>query len=271
MTMLVQDMYDGVKEMIKREKELSGGAPAAAPKKSAPAPAGAAPDITAGAHLKTPEDITGYPLFPSGCTSLLSKYLTKDVYEKYKGKKDSCGVSFERMILSGTQNVDSGIGVYAGCHKSYYEFGEGFFDKIVEHYHKHPKDGKHVSNMNYKELNCPPFTAEEAARIQSTRIRVGRNLADYPLGPGISKDQRNEVESKVSGVLSKFTGELGGKYYSLKSMSKEDQNQLINDHFLFKEGDRFLEACALNRDWPEGRGIFHNDAKTFLVWINEED
>merc|ERR1711915_293955 len=27
----------------------------------------------------------------------------------------------------------------------------------------------------------------------------------------------------------------------------------------------------MERDWPEGRGIFHNDAKTFLIWINEED
>jgi len=27
----------------------------------------------------------------------------------------------------------------------------------------------------------------------------------------------------------------------------------------------------MERDWPEGRGIFHNDAKTFLVWVNEED
>merc|ERR1712076_291692 len=25
------------------------------------------------------------------------------------------------------------------------------------------------------------------------------------------------------------------------------------------------------RDWPEGRGIFHNTDKTFLVWVNEED
>jgi len=49
------------------------------------------------------------------------------------------------------------------------------------------------------------------------------------------------------------------------------QKQLIEDHFLFKEGDRFLETCGLNREWPEGRGIYHNDAKTFLVWINEED
>jgi len=46
---------------------------------------------------------------------------------------------------------------------------------------------------------------------------------------------------------------------------------LIADHFLFKEGDRFLESSGLNRDWPAGRGIFHNKEKTFLVWVNEED
>jgi arginine kinase len=46
---------------------------------------------------------------------------------------------------------------------------------------------------------------------------------------------------------------------------------LIDDHFLFKEGDRFLEAVGLNRDWPNGRGIFHNKEKSFLVWVNEED
>ena len=54
-------------------------------------------------------------------------------------------------------------------------------------------------------------------------------------------------------------------------MTEAQQNQLIADHFLFKEGDRFLDACGLNRDWPEGRGIFHNNDKTFLVWVNEED
>jgi len=30
-------------------------------------------------------------------------------------------------------------------------------------------------------------------------------------------------------------------------------------------------ASGLERDWPEGRGIFHNDTKTFLCWVNEED
>ena len=46
---------------------------------------------------------------------------------------------------------------------------------------------------------------------------------------------------------------------------------MIADHFLFKEGDRFLDSAGLNRDWPSGRGIFHNKEKTFLIWINEED
>lgn len=72
-------------------------------------------------------------------------------------------------------------------------------------------------------------------------------------------------------ALKTFDGELQGKYYGLGTMTASEQNQLIADHFLFKEGDRFLEACGVNRDWPNNRGIFHNDGKTFLVWVNEED
>ena len=107
--------------------------------------------------------------------------------------------------------------------------------------------------------------------IVSTRFRVGRNLAEFPLGPGITKEQRDKVESTVSEVLKTFTGELAGSYYALNKMSDADRKQLVADHFLFKEGDRFLESCGLNREWPAGRGIFHNKDKTFLVWINEED
>ena len=85
MTSLVQDMYNGVKAMIKREMELA---------KIANAPA-AAGTVKAGTHLKKPEDISGFVVFPAGTTSLVSKYCTKAVYDKYKGKKDKAGVSFE--------------------------------------------------------------------------------------------------------------------------------------------------------------------------------
>ena len=96
-------------------------------------------------------------------------------------------------------------------------------------------------------------------------------MAEFPLGPGISKEQRDQVEAYVTKACKNFTGELEGSYYSLATMTKEQQTQLIADHFLFKEGDRFLESSGLNRDWPAGRGIFHNKEKTFLIWVNEED
>ena len=44
--------------------------------------------------------------------------------------------------------------------------------------------------MDASKLNAPPFAAEDAKMIKSTRIRVGRNLADFPLGPGITNEQR---------------------------------------------------------------------------------
>jgi hypothetical protein len=61
---------------------------------------------------------------------------------------DSHGFSFKQAIFSGCQNTDSGIGVYAGSHDSYKVFS-ALFDHIIEDYHGHGKDAKHVSNMDY--------------------------------------------------------------------------------------------------------------------------
>jgi ATP:guanido phosphotransferase, C-terminal catalytic domain len=33
----------------------------------------------------------------------------------------------------------------------------------------------------------------------------------------------------------------------------------------------FSSFLSHGTDWPDGRGIFHNKDKTFLVWVNEED
>ena len=183
--------------------------------------------------MKKPEDITGFPIFPAGTTSSLSRHLTRDVWNELKDKSDSCGVSFKTCILSGVQNTDSGIGCYAGSHKGYYEMAS-LFDGVIEEYHKHGKDAKHISNMDYTQLNCPPFPEEDAAMIKSTRIRVGRNLAKFPLGPGITREQRNQVEADAIKAFESFEGELAGKYYPLGSMSEEDRAKLVADHFLFK-------------------------------------
>merc|ERR1719378_1458418 len=75
----------------------------------------------------------------------------------------------------------------------------------------------------------------------------------------------------MSSALQRLDGDLAGKYYPLTGMDEAVRQQLVDDHFLFVSGDRNLTVAGMERDWPEGRGIFHNDAKTFLMWVNEED
>jgi len=210
-----------------------------------------------------------FPSLPSNCTSMLCKHLTKEVFEALKDKKTNNGFTLQDAINSGVENIDSGIGVYAGDEESYTTFAP-LFDPIIQDYHGFSTEDKHQSNLNPDDLNAPN-PDPEGKFIVSTRIRVGRNVDNMPLGPAITREQRNKVEKDVSEALQAMSGNLAGTYYPLNGMSEEVSAALIADHFLFKAGDRFLESAGLNRDWPEGRGIYHNDEKTFLVWINEED
>merc|ERR1719489_105619 len=72
-------------------------------------------------------------------------------------------------------------------------------------------------------------------------------------------------------AFNNLTGDLAGTYYPLTGMDEATRQKLVDDHFLFMSGDRNLIVAGMERDWPEGRGIFHNKDKTFLVWVNEED
>ena len=107
--------------------------------------------------------------------------------------------------------------------------------------------------------------------VHSARIRVGRSIDGFGLSPGITKEQRVGVEKLMKSATATFTGDLAGQYYPLTGMDEKVRQQLVDDHFLFVSGDRNLTVAGMERDWPEGRGIFHNAAKTFLIWINEED
>ena len=170
-----------------------------------------------------------YPEFPKECTSLLCKYLTPEVFDALKDKKTINGFTLEQAINSGVRNIDSGIGVYAGDEESYTVFA-ALFDPIIKDYHGFDTEDKHQSNLNPDDLNAPN-PDPEGAFIVSTRIRVGRNVDTMPLGPAISKEQRDQVEASVVKGLSSLEGELEGKYYPLLGMSKEVQDDLIKEHF----------------------------------------
>lgn len=120
-------------------------------------------------------------------------------------------------------------------------------DPIIEDYHLHGKKAKHMSNMNHDQLNCPVLTCDDADLVLSCRIRVNRNFADYPLGPALTKIQRDKVEEICSEVFATFTGELEGTYFNLNRITKAEQELLNEDNFLFGQGDRFLESAGFNR------------------------
>merc|ERR1739844_278299 len=142
------------------------------------------------------------------------------------------------------------------------------FDAIIQEYHGISADAKHTSDMDPEKIKG---NVNEGVPVHSTRIRVGRSIDGFGLSPGITKEQRLRVERLMKNALSKLTGDLAGTYYPLSGMDENIRQQLVDDHFLFMSGDPNLKVAGMERDWPEGRGIFHNAAKTFLVWVNEED
>merc|ERR1711907_52598 len=139
--------------------------------------------------FKSADELVDYDtFFPAGKTkSTLSKKLTKEIWEEYKDQKDDAGVTFKTCVFSGIKNLDSGIGLYAGSHSSYKKFNK-LFDAVIEDYHKHGVNDTHKTDMDAEGLVNATFTEAESAMVNSTRIRVGRNLADYPLGPGVTKE-----------------------------------------------------------------------------------
>ena len=112
--------------------------------------------------------------------------MSKEIWEEYKDLKDDSGVSFKVCVFSGIKNLDSGIGVYAGSHSSYTKFNK-LFDKVISDYHGHKPEDVHNSDMTSEGLTGAELDEGDAAMIISTRIRVGRNLEDFPLGPGVTK------------------------------------------------------------------------------------
>lgn len=202
-------------------------------------------------------------------TSLLSQFLTADVFEKIKDRRTSLGGYLIDQIRSGIANPDSSIGVYATDGAAYETFAP-LYMPIIVHYHQLADDFAH-----------PPLTFGDPSKLVdldpenkyviSTRVRCARSLDGYPLNSLLNEDQYKEIESKAAEVLKSFSGDLQGEYHSLDSIPESQRQELVKQHFLFKQGDRFLEAANACRHWPQGRGIFYNEAKTVLVWVNEED
>lgn len=235
-------------------------------------PSGDNTQASAGAEISTShaDELWGKLQANPDCKSLLKKHLTNERFQKLKGLKTRFGGTLADCIRSGCLNTDSGVGIYASDPDAYEVFGE-ILNEVIKDYHKvdslnHPSpDFGCIEKLGFGDLD------PSSEYIISTRVRVGRSHDSFGFPPVLTKQNRLAMEKASEDALSKLDGELKGSYHSLLGMSKETQKQLMEDHFLFNDSDRFLKAANGYDDWPEGRGIFFNNDKTFLVWVNEED
>ena len=207
------------------------------------------------------------------------------MWAQLKDLKTKNGVPFAKCIKTGMDNkghpMIKTVGMVAGDEESYETF-KALFDPVIDARHGgYPADAKHPTDLDYGKLSNTVIDPT-GKYVISTRVRTGRSIRGIKLPPSCTKEERREIERVLSTALKGLEGELKGDYYPLAGsysyapklggMTEAEENKMRDDHFLFQEPDStLLLSSGMGRHWPDARGIFANDQKTFLVWVNEED
>ena len=165
----------------------------------------------------------------------MAKVLTPDLYNKLRDKETPSGFTLDDVIQTGVDNPGHPfimtVGCVAGDEESYTVFKD-LFDPIIQDRHGgyKPTD-KHKTDLNHENLKGGDDL--DPNYVLSSRVRTGRSIKGYTLPPHCSRGERRAVEKLSVEALNSLTGEFKGKYYPLKSMTEQEQQQLIDDHFLF--------------------------------------
>merc|ERR1712193_7695 len=195
------------------------------------------------------------------------------LYDKLKTKNTKLGVTFGHCIKT--------VGAVAGDEESYELFRE-FFDPVISARHGgYAADAKHPTDMNPANLSKTPIDPT-GKYVLTTRCRTGRSVRGTRLPPCCSFEERRELERVIVKGLMGLEGDLKGDYFPLHGnrsyaakptgMSLEKEEELRSNGNLFQEPDStLLLSSGCGRHWPDARGIFHNEAQNFFVWVNEED
>ncbi|KAG7221121.1 hypothetical protein INR49_017562 [Caranx melampygus] len=173
----------------------------------------------------------------------MASNLTPAIYAKLCDKATPNGYTLDEAIQTGVDNPGhpfiKTVGMVAGDEESYEVFAD-LLDPIIKERHNgyDPRVMKHPTDLDSSK---------------------GEDRAQYPgakPAPACTRAERREVERVVVDALAGLKGDLAGRYYSLTQMTDKEQQQLIDDHFLFDKPVSPLLTCAgMARDWPDARGI----------------
>uniref|UniRef100_H2Z695 creatine kinase n=1 Tax=Ciona savignyi TaxID=51511 RepID=H2Z695_CIOSA len=206
--------------------------------------------------------------------NVMASHLTPGVYAKYRDVTTPNGFTLDQCIQTGVDNPGhpfiKTVGMVACDEESYTTFKDIFYPVIKERHNGYdPESDTHPIDMDSTKIKKGQL---DEKYVLSCRVRTGRAVRGLSHPPVCSRAERRAVESILCEAFTGLSSDLAGIITHLVTMSEEDQDKLIDDHFLFDKPVSPLLTCAgMARDWPDARGIFHNDEKNFLVWVNEED
>lgn len=214
------------------------------------------------------------------CANALREH--PEIYEKYKNVTTPGGVSLAKCIKTGIDNPGHPhiltCGLVAGDEECYSVFKDLFDIVVGQRNGNYAPDAVHPTDMDVSKISDTKIDPD-GKYVLTTRCRTGRSVRGLPLPPACSFEQRRETERVIVKGLNKLDGELKGKYYPLNgsksmegAMDNAKEEKLRSNGNLFQEPDStLLLSSGCGRHWPDARGIFHNEAENFFVWVNEED
>lgn len=99
--------------------------------------------------------------------------------------------------------------------------------------------------------------------VLSTRIRLARNIKEYPFPARLSQEQRQKVEKAVCGSVGQCMQLIGSSYrfINMEDIGKTDAVSLVERHLVSPE---FISE-------RRGRGLILSDDESVSIMINEED
>merc|ERR1719453_2307502 len=211
----------------------------------------------------------------SNHANFMTDVLKRDptLYDKLKDKTTKMGVTFGECIKTGMDNPGhphiKTCGIVAGDEESYATFAEIFDPIISDRHNGYAADGVQPTNLDINKLSTTdidPFNKY----VLTSRVRTGRSVSTYKLPPVISFLDRRKLEAQCVKGLMSMKGDLKGDYYPLNGsksyapkpngMSDEKEEELRKKGNLFQEPDSTLLPSGMGRNWPDARGVFHNDA-----------
>jgi creatine kinase len=213
--------------------------------------------------------------------NLMAKHFSVDYYNSLTPEKKALLL---KCCKSGYENPDSGMGLYAMSPTDYDDFTE-YFDVVIRDYHKINGNLQHINNWDISGVEGLPkngqldLTALGLGRT-SMRVRVGRNLKDFPLPGNMTRADRVNLEARMIAAFKKLIADpnFGGTYHTLTpnnefSIDNAQYQQLVKDHIMFKDmsEDSYLLSAGISSDWPYGRGCYVSEDKGFIVLVGEED